>query len=282
MNFVDYIYHFFLKSLIVLSPKFIFNRLKGVIVPGRKQKPIIIYQMGKVGSTSVYDSIWKTGLPVYHFHKLNVKAIAKIEQNHIKQGREIPKHFKKSKKAYFKFVNNQTPLFIISAVRDPIARNISAFFQNFQYYIGPDRNIEKQNISYLTEVFLEKYNHCNALNWFDNEMKGVFGVDVFDFEFPKDKGYQLIQEKQLSILLFKIEINDAVKEELIKEFLDLKKFKLIKANVGENKEYSNVYKKYKNEVILPESYIDMMLNSKYVKHFYSDLEIQRLRMKWTK
>ena len=54
----------------------------------------------------------------------------------------------------------------------------------------------------------------------------------------------------------------------------------LKTNVGSAKVYAPLYKEFKNSIVLPESYVDRMYTSKYMRHFYSEEEIARFREKW--
>jgi hypothetical protein len=65
-----------------------------------------------------------------------------------------------------------------------------------------------------------------------------------------------------------------------KEFLNIERVNLIGSNIGSEKDYATLYSRFKNDIQFPESYINKMYQSKYVQHFYSDLEIEELRSKW--
>jgi len=107
-------------------------------------------------------------------------------------------------------------------------------------------------------------------------------MDVYKYEFPKKKGYQTIKEGQYKLLILKLEIPDERMEKAIIDFLNLDDgFKLQKSNVGKKKEYAELYQKFKENVELPQSYIDKMLNSKYTKHFYTEEEIEEARERWS-
>src|ERR1700741_1041287 len=80
--------------------------------------PIIVYQMGKVASMSVYTSL-KEQYPGITLHRHEL----------------IPTEWQDA--TLLNHANNfHQPLLIISMMRDPIARNISAFFQNFEVITG--------------------------------------------------------------------------------------------------------------------------------------------------
>ena len=78
----------------------------------------------------------------------------------------------------------------------------------------------------------------------------------------------------------RIELDDSKKEHLIKGFLNLESFKLMNSNVGDNKEYGDLYSQFKKSFKPSSDYVNKLLDSRYVKHFYSNYEIIELKRKW--
>ena len=56
---------------------------------------VIIYQMGKVGSSSIYNSV-KNHFKTYHIHYLSKKIISKISNNSTDKKQQVPGHLKTS------------------------------------------------------------------------------------------------------------------------------------------------------------------------------------------
>ncbi|MEQ9304943.1 MAG: putative capsular polysaccharide synthesis family protein, partial [Marinoscillum sp.] len=73
---------------------------------------------------------------------------------------------------------------------------------------------------------------------------------------------------------------DKIKEQLIAEFLGLDSFKLKNYNVSENKVYAKLYRDFKSNVSLPDTYLNEMAESKYFKHFYDNEVIKEVCDKW--
>jgi hypothetical protein len=116
--------------------------------------------------------------------------------------------------------------------------------------------------------------------FFDQELKGVLGIDVFAFKFPISKGYAIYKEEHADVLLIRVEDLSTCAPDAFKEFMDIDGLTLVNTNVGSAKAYAPIYKKFKNSIVLPESYVDRMYTSKYMRHFYSEEEIARFREKW--
>ena len=144
------------------------NRLKRILrIPNRNYKfdgPIVVYQMGKVGSRSVYEALvdLRLAVPVYHAHVLEdldnmAESIKKQFPNPVHSLRVI----RAGKRLRQLIDSNPTQHWhIITLVRDPIARNVSRFFHSIEEVL-PDvrRQFDSGTISCndLIVTFLEKW-----------------------------------------------------------------------------------------------------------------------------
>jgi hypothetical protein len=137
----------------------------------------------------------------------------------------------------------------------------------------------------ITRQYLEKFHeHTYPLSWFDDEMKRVFGIDVFSDEdlHSRDERVFVYRRDLLELLVLRTEDIDDVAQQALQEFLGLEDLELKHANVAADKEYSRVYRDFRNHVKLPEEYLTRMYDSKYAKLFYSPEEIQRFYAYWSR
>jgi hypothetical protein len=228
--------------------------------------PVLIFQFGKVGSSSLLDSLtpqWP-GL-VVHAHTLKERENEPSETTVM---REILRQRKE-------------PVFVITTVREPISRNISAFFQNFERETGVnERQCHTVSIERLIEVFLKKFPHDTPLKWFDEHLKSVTGIDVFQHEFPRS-GVQFIRQGNVNLLLMLSEIPDWLKEASVKRFLALDDFRLRSSNVGDAKRYAATYRAFLQAFTAPDWYLQRMYNSQFFRHFYSSRQEPLIAL-WTR
>ncbi|NDY72478.1 hypothetical protein DO021_12470 [Desulfobacter hydrogenophilus] len=217
--------------------------------------PVFIYQMGKVGSTSVRESLKMSySEPIIHGHGFSYNF-------HNWMPRYLYRYFQKG-----------NPLDIITMVREPISRNVSHFFQK---YDGPlSTPIEK-----LKRKFLESYDHDIADKWFQEHIKKNFGIDVYNKAIP-DTGYQIYENGRIRLLLIKIEAKNKVIESAIRSFLNIEEFVLQAQNVGVEKAYGKLYKEFTQKVKFSEEYISERLSGIYFKHFYDDQTAEAVKKKW--
>ncbi len=116
--------------------------------------------------------------------------------------------------------------------------------------------------------------------WFDWEMKEVFGIDVFAYTFDAEKGYTLIKEGNIELLLMKMEKLSEL-ENVIGEFLGIEQFKIENRNVLGEKPYRFAMKAYKERFSLTEERLsEIYFKNEKVRHFYSETERKAFYDKW--
>ena len=225
-----------------------------------KATPVFIYQMGKVASLSIFHSLTKqySGAVGYAHYISSNNWMFDV---------------------FLSWTRDGNPIKIISPIREPIGKNISAFFQGFERITGTPFIESKHSTDDLIEDFLNKHDHDSPLNWFDENIKKHFGIDVYTETFP-ESGIAQYTSENISLLVLRIDINDKIKEEAINEFLGIKCFKLKNRNISDNKDYKHDYKTLIKKLKLPEEYLSKMSQSKYFKHFYSEKEISEITSKF--
>lgn len=246
------------------------------------KKKVIIYQMGKVASSSIKTSLSQINkLDVIHTHHLSSDYTREL--NYIKKtmGWEIT-ITPDSVENLFSTINDEDELIIITLVREPIGRNISAYFQNLDVIYGQKNAHEKLSQNELLNGFLNKYPHSIPITWFDRELKATLGVDIYKYEFPKKEGALIINEGRTHILIMRYDIDDSVKQRYLENILSIGNIAIKRANVGTEKPYSSVYKNFINNISFPSSYLTEMLDSKYACHFFDKSELQLLKDQWGK
>lgn len=254
--------------------------------------PIIVYQMGKVGSSTLVKTLDRLNLtrPIFHVHRITPSGLEYIREKGVQMGRGYPSsHYFLGKNLHSYIKDNlcNRKWTIITLTREPIGRNISAFFQSLNYrfprFINElDKNQEKLLTIEMRDAFLKNYPHDLSLNWFDVELKQVFGIDVYKSDFPTMYGYKVYQSSNVELLVIRLEDLQKCYRQSLSEFIgiDPKKIVLNSSNVSSQKYYKTIYEYFKSHIYLPEEYIDRQYNSRYARHFYTEKEINEFRNKW--
>ncbi len=279
------------------------NHLRLYFSNWKSEEQILVYQMGKVGSTTVTKSLEALGrnYSIYHLHLLNREHLDWAEK-YYKSNRQKYAHVPRQLlngllvRSQIDKIRNKKKVKIITLVRDPIARNVSKFFQvlhtqlDYPYQSKITTIGIKAVVQELIELFFNKkfyesedweHEHCSMpFSWFDTELKNVFDIDVFLYKFPKLKGYKIYENNCADVLLLKLENIKECAIYAFKEFLDIEKFSLVKKNLAYEKYYHEAYEMFLNNIHLPEDYLDKFYSSYQVRHFYTSDEIGNFKKRW--
>jgi Putative capsular polysaccharide synthesis protein len=271
--------------------------------------PILIYQMGRGGSSALRKSLMRCQTPrtnlVFHFHdffpirKMNPARLpidpsyVPMMQEEIAHARRVYAAFPLKQKAnwffreyfyagmiYQNIIRPHRPAKVITLVREPIGTNISMFFQVLERYTGAKYQADRFSTQELIDIFLTKYRFTRPLTWFDVELKPALGIDIYTYPFPQETGYLKIKSGNLELLTLQAEIPDTVKEQVIGNFLGIENLQLIRSNVSDEKKYARQYKEFKQQLRLPESFVQEMYASKFAKQFYSPAQLDALTSYW--
>lgn len=116
--------------------------------------------------------------------------------------------------------------------------------------------------------------------FFEKQLKGYFDIDVYEYPFDKEAGYTIIHKGNVNVMIYQMErMND-----LEKQFADFyaygDEFALLKHNDADRKWYHDSYKKAQKEIKFDREYFLECYEGKYMRHFYSDEDIERFKQKW--
>jgi hypothetical protein len=284
------------------SARFYYHlRLKREIA--RQKQLILVYQMGKVGSSTVVRSLKAHNIQSFNVHTFDpffLKRGQKIFKAEFYAANILPRTLWDQQLIRRQIIHSSAgkPIKIISLVRDPVARNVSHFFQwpnmvleqsDGGYHLRSpvfnyDRILKAEAIEgELANLFMTRFKlHERPLIWFDKELKRHFGIDVYSCEFPKGKGYSIYRNGQTDALVIKLEQLGDIARSAFKEFLGIESFELVDANIGREKNTSELYGRFLDSIKLPPDYLDAMYNSRFVAHFYSRKEIDGFRARWSR
>ncbi|MBK6775617.1 MAG: hypothetical protein IPG74_07120 [Flavobacteriales bacterium] len=239
----------------------------------------LIYTLGKVGSSTLYATLKKKlpGVPVHHVHYLSEKFLGDLLpksdvyfRKHIGLGRRILADLDKHKDKRIK---------IITLVREPVARDVSALFQTWRGRFGDVPFDSKSNTELIAHLKERKFQH--TLTWFDEEFKEWTGVDIYSLPFDMHQGYSIHHTERFDILVVKLEQLNECFASAMHEFIGLDLSRLELANIGEEKLSREKYKSLAAENPFHARRTGPRLRLQYMRHFFSDEEIATARERWS-
>jgi hypothetical protein len=252
--------------------------------------PVLIYQMGKVGSSTVHASLNQLGIPNYEVHLLSSDTILETEEYYRQLPHTaMPGHLQTSKylSELIEKTRGKIRWKVVTLVREPVSRVISNTYENLGD-VMPDivDYTAEESISNILEYICKLIRNFDessdyVCTWFDREIKAVFGFDIYSAEYNKFNGYQIFRTDIADILLMRLESMNQCHKQAFYELLGTKEFQLINANIGREKPYRMSYKRLLHEISFPMQDLDRIYSSRYAKHFYGANEIKDLKDKWS-
>jgi Putative capsular polysaccharide synthesis protein len=275
-----------------------------------RTNPVIVHSVGKVGSTSLLATLRAAvgGRPVWHVHWLDEENLRRDEAYYRERARDyrgtarmdrfFPRYDWRGERLA-RAIRSAPPDHrwdVVTVVRDPVDRNVSAFFQNlelmFDYWPADQLRTRspREIAAELVEYFLASYvadapprdRDGDPLTWFDRELRPVFGVDVFASPFAKSRGYQIYSSTTARVLLLRLEDLDTVASSAFAEFFGIDVPRVLARNEAATKEYADAYRLFQEQLQLPSEFLDRMYGSRYSRHFYTSEELERFRSRWSR
>lgn len=250
--------------------------IRSNLIKLNQKNPIMVYQPGKVGSSTINKSLQNYGLDYVQMHMLAFYDDY-FDIYRSKESIDLQNWWIKNK------ATTQN-VKVISLVRDPIARSVSAYFQTFREdYImldSMDKNIYKGAIDRIRHDMSFGDSCGYIFDWFNKELKEVFGVDVYKYPFDKEKGYAIIKKDNVEILLMTMEKMNQ-NEKVVGDFVGVIDFKYTMDNVGAKKEYKYAYKEFLENAVIEEDILDYYYrDNEYMDHFYTAEQKDIFRKRW--
>lgn len=226
---------------------------------------VLVFQMGKVASKSVYHSLLTNGVRATHTHK-HVRAAQWLATCR---------------------TEGRTPI-VITGFRDLLRRNISEFFFNMSnpgaksWYMGDAAYIETVSTEQLITEFNQRHlrHHRNAARKWVERFVEVIGVDPCAEPFPHEHGFHVLNSDP-PVAIYRAE-NLSGTFSSICHRLCLPGGPLIRRNDSADAGYAGRYQAF-IEAYRPDSdTIAMVYDNPLMRHFYSGAEIDQFIRAWRK
>lgn len=203
-------------------------------------------------------------------------------QGHLNEAREARMMIEERRNQYGRPIG-----YYLCGVREPIGMALSGLFQ------APavaKMAAEKVTPQYVKEFLLNQHPVLSKQNffqdgldgWFDNEIKSVLGVDIFEYPFDSELGYRVICERGVKVLIVRQESFDCLPDAFA-EFYDLPAqfFTVKDANRAKDKPIGDIYESVKSKLKFDGGFLDELYASRYCRHFYTEEELAAFRQKWS-
>lgn len=121
---------------------------------------------------------------------------------------------------------------------------------------------------------------CAFDRWFELEFKAVYGIDLFDFEFNKEKGYSVFRKGNIEVLIITLEsLNKNFHK--ISDFLNLKTtIPMGKKNISNEKWYYKDYRYVVKHFKLNNDILKEIYSKKHFNYFYTSDHKDNFIQQW--
>jgi len=255
-----------------------------------RRTPILILSMERTGSTAMLSSLKSRGELVIGSHYLDPQKLG--TKKFSGSARWACKHI----------IRNRKPAKVIALVRSPFENMLSTFARSDYgeqelLASGSDNQSEQLSSERLSEDFrrtyLETDRYLWPLGWFDVEFRPTLGIDVFEHPFDQENGFARIHAEPYDALILRTELPDEQKVKIVADFLEIPNFEMTRpaaasenrgrlpsGKPGENTYYAAKYKALKECAVFPHKYVDSIIGSRHVQHFFSQKERDDMALKY--
>ncbi|MCS3668072.1 hypothetical protein GGP77_002315 [Salinibacter ruber] len=192
--------------------------------------------------------------------------------------RDFPLHFYIGRLLRYYLMVTSHRLKIITLVRDPIARFISAQFQTLDHEPIPPADAGAA-VRQLRET-IRSDPETVLFRWFKREMEPLLGVNPIDEPFDREEGYGVIEAPRADVLVLKLERLSELIPTVVSSFVG-KELSVVRANEGQEKDYADYYNEVLGQFHLSEETCRRIYGHEHVKNFYTTDEIKDFTEKWT-
>lgn len=242
---------------------------------GALPDPVLVYQMGKVGSSTVHQTLQERGIDSVHVHYIADAHWGQGAKLYTKNNTTIPAHFHRGRLLRYWINWTERQVRVVSLVRDPIARRVSEAFELSHLQGVPARKPSKALRALRDQLASEdalKYPYA----WFDREFLPMFDVDVLGHSFNREEGFGRITRENVDILIMTLEKLNELVPTVLSEFIG-KSLEVKRNRVRTDQVYTQV----KNNLTLSEETVRHLYDHPWMRHFYTDQDIEQFVERWS-
>lgn len=226
----------------------------------KKDIAFIVYQMGKVGSSTMKHSLENMygNKRVFHTH------------NH----EEAKEYIEKLSQSFDSVI-------VITGFREPLTRCISAYFENLtneknHWFVGQQEDVMEKSIDWLINDYYAKvvpHIHKTIGPWLENYER-VINCKLT--EFTGAKGCLKAEFNNVHFYIYKLETLTEFYQGMADDRF-LNKVKIANLNMSKDKWYAPIYRDFKKEYqISRTNYDELYGNISFARRLYDEHEIRDL------
>lgn len=267
----------------------------------------LIHQVGKVASSTLQEAIRRsTGgkSRIEHHHYLSDEWLANLESMCRLPGipadvfgdvmhRLTLAHAVRDELDAYLDGDVSCGVWVITGVRHPLDLSVAAFFQNLRIYC-PSLDYDDDKADCLADRLIEFFNsqfdrmllgkpatsfpeaHLDLTLrgpewWFDKEFRPFYDVDVYERPIGQSQPFISFSNNKFNFLIYRTEFLSSAIHPILRTIgAPAVVGEISSFNVGEEKDYSNIYRVFKRRFKPPVSVMDYYYSGPFFRHFYGE------------
>lgn len=248
---------------------------------------VLVYQCGKVGSSTIVNSLARAGIGATHVHMLTDRFIYDlIPELAWRPDAAQEKLIQRCSDLCIERLRAERKLRIITLVREPLSRDFSSFVYHLNQLTGSGYGAGTPLVDLCADGMRWRATrngasvHGYQFDWFEAELEAVFDIDVYARPFDQSRGYSIVRNDEVELLVLKLERLIEL-EPVIAEFVQSPEFRLADANRSSGKRYAELYRSLRREVRLPSGLLRFYYEENpLMNHFYGPAERRSMLAQW--
>jgi len=250
--------------------------------------PVVVYSWSKTGSTTAHETLARSRLwrPVYHVHSLD-DGVEERQAKHASTGNSLglsPEELRVVRRLRAQVQAGDTPMAVVTLVRDPISRSISSFFQR-HYGSGIDMTAEHPSAADIAATIEQLHERLPKFIlatdvWFDRQLRGGLGVDLFAEPFDPEVGFARVRHGAFDQAVIRTDRFDELYRPALEPILGRRLGPVRRVNDASSKRYRAHHRATLEVFRLSDDEIDQALATRVIGHFFSPAERDALARSW--
>jgi hypothetical protein len=200
-----------------------------------------------------------------HIHHLDRGSLSALSP---RIRRRAPRHVKDGYRARKLLKDADRPVKVITLVRDVVERNLSVGFARLRRSGPPDVLGQLVQDDRLIDELWRTVDVDVPNWWFDVEIRGTLGIDVFGRPFPA-AGHERFREGRCDLLVLRSDVADDIKSAAVSELLG-RPVEVLRGGgrTRQGGELEGVYEQFKRAVPLTDDDLRLAAQSQLMQHFF--------------
>lgn len=239
-------------------------------------KPILVFSLGKTGTSSLEDGLRaSTRRPVVKAHNLSRQGLRRRIKQERRSGNSRPHFLWRSEAMRADMLLRRARRWdVISVMRDPLARSVSAYFYS-QRASGDPVPTDPDYHGPRVEAFARRLHVLP--DWFSAELEPVTGIDAYAVPYPFDVGVLATTAGRWRSYVTRTEDLPMSGPRIIEYITEQETASLPRSNAqSADPAYTEFLASWRFDPGLCEE----LFSSRAVRHFYRPTEVNQMHERW--